>query len=175
MDVMLIGLILLFAAALYWLSKSSAHRGVHANFKLDPGRYKLLGTDLGSQDVGSIFLSFAGVNGKPDAVFEDRKAPCIVIGEHKARKYKSGVRLREFYQIVLYIGMARRKWPAHEVKGCLSFDDKVVWVDFDNHVFQALIDLKTEAIEGIARGKATNSTPLHLRMKIRLPGGKRAA
>lgn len=175
MDILLIGLIVVFAIVLYWLSKGTAQRGVHANFKLDPGRYKLLGTDLGSQDVGSIFLSFAGVNGKPDAVFEDRKKPCIIIGEHKARKYKTGVRLREYYQVVLYMGIARRKWASHEVKGCLSFDDKVVWVDFDNHVFQALIDLKPEAIEGIIRGKARNPTPLHRRMNVRLPGRMRAA
>ncbi|WP_213664409.1 hypothetical protein [Stutzerimonas stutzeri] len=175
MDALLIGLILLFASVLYWLSKGSAQRGVHANFKLDSGRYKLLGTDLGAQEVGSIFLSYAGVNGKPDAIFEDRKKPCIIVGEHKARKYKAGVRLREFYQVVLYMGIARRKWPRHDVKGLISFDDKVVWVDFDSHVFQALLDLKPEAIEGLRSGKASNPTPLHRRMCVRLPGGKRAA
>jgi len=175
MDALLIGLILLFAGVLYWLSKGSAQRGVHSNFKLDSGRYKLLGTDLGAQEVGSIFLSYAGVNGKPDAIFEDRKKPCIIIGEHKARKYKAGVRLREYYQVVLYMGIARRKWPSHDVKGLISFDDKVVWVDFDSHVFQALLDLKPEAIEGLRSGKASNPTPLHRRMSVRLPGGKRAA
>ena len=175
MDGLLIGLILLFGVVLYWLSKGTAQRGVHSNFKLDPGRFKLLGTDLGGQQNRGIYLSFAGVNGKPDAVFEDRKKPCIIIGEHKARKCKAGVRLREFYQIVLYIGIAQRKWPTHEVKGCLSFDDKVVWVDFDSNVFQALIDLKLEAIEGIAQGKAINKAPLHRRMNIRLPGERRAA
>jgi hypothetical protein len=168
MDILAPLAIILIAVILYYLTKSNAQGGVHRNFKLDPGRYKLVGSDLGERD-STVRLSFNGVNGAPDAVFEDRKKARIIVGEHKARKHRHGVRLREYYQIMLYIGMARRRWHSHEVVGLISFTDKVVWINFDESVFSALVGLKAEAIESIRSRRALNPKPLHKRINIRLP------
>lgn len=160
--------ICLIACFLYFIGKSTAQKGVHKNFRLEPGRYKLIGTDLGNSE-GKVRLSYSGVSGDPDAVFEDRKRQRIVVGEHKARKYRQGLRLREYYQVMLYIGLAQQRWHSHDVVGLISFTDRTVWVDFDKGIFEALMEMRGEASTALRTKKVINNKPLHKRRQIRLP------
>ena len=160
--------IILIAIALYLTTKSSAQQGVHRTFKLEPGRYKLVASDLGG-DTKSMLLTHAGIGGMPDAIFEDRKKPRIIVGEYKARQMKRGPRPREYYQVILYIGIAKLRWPQHEVVGLISYRDKTVWINHDQRAFQGLVDLKPEAVRSIRAKKAANPTPLHKRIPIKIP------
>lgn len=160
--------IVLIAVALYLTTRTTAQKGVHRTFKLEPGRYKLIGSDLGGESK-SIMLTHSGIGGVPDAIFEDRKKPRIIVGEYKARLMKRGPRPREYYQVILYIGIAKLRWPQHEVVGLISYRDKTVWIYHDQRAFQGLVDLKPEAVRSIRAMKAANPTPLHKRIPIKIP------
>jgi hypothetical protein len=167
-DVLLIVGVALIAYVVFILSTSSAESSVHKCFGLDPGRYKILGTDLGGRNQ-VLKLFFAGVAGAPDAIFEERAKRRIIIGEFKARKLRDGVRYREFYQVLLYVGLAKAKWSSHEVVGLLAYTDKTVLVRFDKTVFDALMAMRSEALEATRVGRALNPRPLHKRIRVKLP------
>lgn len=168
MDITVLLAIIGCAIVLYLVAKSGAKKGVHKNFNLSTSEYRLLATDLGGS-TKKVRLSFSGVSGDPDAVFEHMKRKKIVVGEHKARNMRGQVKPREYYQVILYIGLAKRRWPSHEIVGLISYNDKTVWVDHDQSVFDALIALRPEAVASIRAKKASNSKPLHKRMSVRFP------
>ena len=81
---------------------------------------------------------------------------------------KRGPRPREYYQVILYIGIAKLRWPQHEVVGLISYRDKTVWIYHDQRAFQGLVDLKPEAVRSIRAKKAANPTPLPSRLPCQL-------
>lgn len=160
-------LMLLVAAALliYGFSKSSDDRQIYGKFGLSASAFKLISTDLGKRK-SSIRLSRYGINGIPDAVFEAKGEPLIIVGEFKSRRYKQVVRLYEFYQLTLYLGHIQRLYPNHSVQGALAYADRVVVIEFDKAVYSGLLGMSKEMRSSMASKKIVSSEPLHKRIKI---------
>lgn len=157
------GLILL--VVVFVILKIKAPVEIYSRFGISVATHKLLSTDLGNS-TGRIKLGRFGINGIPDAVFEALTAKHILVGEFKSRKYRNSVKLYELYQIMLYMGHLRAKYPNHTVVGCLAYADGRVSVQFDPELYQGLIGLKDEYWETVKRRRPVNSTPLHKRIKV---------
>jgi len=109
-------------------------------FDLEPGKHQLIGSDLGgSKD--KVFLRADGVVGAPDAVFRRIEDRSIVIGEAKRRRLTGGPTTYERYQVMLYLGLARRKFGT-DVQGVLRYGcGRVVSVEFDTNLYAELVSL----------------------------------
>ncbi|MBM5458994.1 hypothetical protein H8F21_15610 [Pseudomonas sp. P66] len=163
--------IIVVAGILYLALKAKAPRDIYKQFSLPANQWTIVGTDLGKGHPRKR-LSALGVGGEPDAIFKGNRTGQIVVGEFKNRKYKGYVRRREYYQVILYIGLAREVFRASNVRGVLSFKDQCVQVPFDEALFQALIGIRAEVPISLKNRKPKDSRPLHKRMKIS-PGNQK--
>ena len=107
----------------YWIMKGRAspgqQRAVCALFELQPSEYQLIGTDLGGASK-KYYLVGDGLIGVPDALFRFSVNRSIVVGEAKSRQYRGRVYKRERYQVMLYMGVAKRRFRK-PVRGILRF------------------------------------------------------
>ncbi|HDS1721490.1 hypothetical protein NPS53_08275 [Pseudomonas putida] len=156
---------LVFLAFVFLVWKIMAPAQIYSRFGVSAATHKLLSTDLG-KGTGRIKLALHGINGIPDAVFEAKASAHILVGEFKSRKYRNRVKAYELYQIMLYMGHLRDKYPKHKVTGCLAYADGKVSVQFDSELYAALIALKGEFWETLKNRRPVNPTPLHKRIRV---------
>lgn len=163
--------IILAAAALYLTLKAKAPLDIYKQFSLSATQWVIIGTDLGTGHPRKR-LSALGIAGEPDAIFRGKRTGQIVIGEFKNRLYKGFVRRREYYQVMLYIGLAREAFKESNVVGLLSFRDGCVQIPFDEQLFRALVAIRTEVPISLKNRKPQDSRPLHKRMGITVRNSK---
>ena len=112
-------------------------------FGLDPSEYQLIGSDLGG-GRDKLFLRGDGVVGAPDAVFRRRSDGEIVVGEAKSRRYRGSVSTYERYQVILYLGVSRRRYR-RRVRGLIRYGcGTCVPLAFEETTYQNLIALIPE-------------------------------
>lgn len=162
---MIIGIVLLLLVAVYFFKKRQAPNDIFGKFGLSPGAYTLLSSDLGDSAPRQM-LRGNGVNGEPDALFAAKAGRKIVVGEFKSRKYRGFVRPYEFFQTMLYMGMARQTHGAQEATGVIAYADERVQVYFDQAVFDAIVDLRGEMLSSFKERKLINSRPLQKRINV---------
>lgn len=115
-----------------------------------PWYYITLSLDIGGAK-GRLY-SYKGINGIPDAVFKHCLLPRYIVGELKGRKFgRAGMRKYEFGQLMLYIGILKKRYFFSSVKGRLSYKDKVLNVDYDKKIFSEIINMKPDALKIINR------------------------
>lgn len=161
---LLLGCLILLALA-YLFLKAKAPAQIYSRFGVSVATHKMLSTDLGNAD-GKIKLASNGINGIPDAVFEALTSKRILVGEFKSRKYRNKVKLYELYQLMLYMGHLKEKYPSHLVTGCLAYADGKVEVNFDRELYLGLVGLKSEYWETLKSRRPVNTTPLHKRILV---------
>lgn len=163
---MLIILAIVAAAVLLFLFwKKGAPLEIAKVFGLDTANHEIISSDLGQGHARKRLYGF-NLAGEPDAILRSKRTGQIVIGEFKNRKYKGYVRRREYYQVILYIGLARLAFSTENVVAILAFNDARVEISFDQDVFNALKAMRNEVIISLSAGKATDKRPLHKRMSI---------
>lgn len=165
----IIGVVIL-AIALYLYLKGRAPRDIHRQFSLPPGQWTILGSDLGKGHQRQKLFAH-GIAGEPDAIFKGNRTGQLLIGEFKNRNHKGYIRRREYYQVILYIGLARAMFGTPHVVGVLSFRDKCVDVPFNEEVFQALVGMRTEVPVSLKNKRPHDSRPLHKRISV-TPGSR---
>lgn len=112
-----------------------------------PFYYHVIDHDLGKKPKSNI-INYNGVYGCPDAIF---KAPCFpiyIIGEAKSRNCNQieNVLSREQYQLVLYMGIIKKKHSFSYVRGVFRFRNEVIPLSYSPKTFNMLMKLKLEAI-----------------------------
>lgn len=136
--------------------------GVKKLFKV-PFRYFFIASDLGGSSK-PYYINKRGVCGAPDALFFDLIRFRFVVGEYKSRNYSNHVKTREYYQVILYVGlMTPLFFP--RAKGFICYGcGAVVPIKYSHKVFKGLMDIKPEIIRSKKTWKAENSMPLKERL-----------
>lgn len=138
-----------YAVWAFHRGKRLAKSELFTKFELDLAEYQLISTDLGDEHP-KVFLSTQDIVGVADAMFRSRRHPVLVVGEAKSRRYRGRMRRREYYQMILYLGAARRQFPRLRVTGRLSYADAVVPVEFDEDTFRKLLSMVPELRQFLA-------------------------
>lgn len=162
---MIVGIILLLLVAVFFYKKSSAPNDIFGKFGLSPGAFKLVSSDLGDSAPRQM-LHGNGVSGEPDALFANKPGRKVVVGEYKSRKFKGYVRPYEFFQTMLYMGMARQVHNTSEASGVIAYADARVQVHFDQEVYDAIVALRVEMLSSFKQRKPINAKPLQKRMNV---------
>ena len=147
--VLIIACVVGFAVLAFRRGKRLAETELFTKFELDAAEYRLISTDLGGEDP-KVFLSAEDIVGVADAMFRSRRHPVLVVGEAKSRRYRGRMRRREYYQMILYLGAARRQFPRLRATGRLSYADAVVPVEFDEATFRQLLSMVPELRQFLA-------------------------
>jgi hypothetical protein len=128
--------------------------GILQRFDLDPNQYVLMAADVGGYSK-KIRLAANGVHGDPDALIRARQGDELIVGEVKSRAYKGTVRPYERYQLTLYLGAARRRYPRRQIHGLICYSNRVVRLEYDDVLYRRLIALLPE-YRKVARRLQTN-------------------
>lgn len=168
MNLIVVIAVLLAAFFLYLAVKGKSKDDIFRAFGLDPAAYELISSDLGKGHARKR-IRWRGVGGEPDAIFRHKRSGRIIVGEFKSRRWARRVRPREYFQIVLYIGIARAEFTSNNVLGVLAFKDKVLEIEHHPELFSNLIQLRTEVLASMKKKKALNSRPLLSRCRFSLP------
>lgn len=163
--------ILAITALLYLILKAKAPHDIYRQFALPAAQWAIVSCDLGKGHPRKRLGAF-GVGGDPDAIFRSSRSGQIAVGEFKNRKYRGYVRRREYYQILMYIGLARETFNTTNVVGLLSFRDECIQVTFDEGIFRALIALRSEVPISLKNNKPLDPRPLHKRITV-APGNRK--
>lgn len=136
--------LVLIALAIFYIARRSRlglEDQVLQLFDLDAERFEVLGFDLGDGSR-KVMLRGDGLIGAPDAIFKRRHDGCIVIGDYKARRFRGQPSTYERYQMVLYMGVARRRYR-RPVAGLLSYGcGHVEPVAFEPETYAWLLTLR---------------------------------
>ena len=162
---MIVGVALLLLVVVFFVKKRSAPDDIFGKFGLSPGAFMLLSSDLGDSAPRQM-LRGDGVNGEPDALFSAKSGKKVVVGEYKSRKFKGFVRPYEFFQTMLYMGLARQIHHAYEAIGVIAYADCRVHVHFDQEVYEAIVALRGEMFASFKVKKPVNTKPLQKRMNV---------
>ena len=161
----IVGVALLLLVVVFFLRKSSAPHDIFGKFGLSPGAFTLISSDLGDSAPRQM-LRGNGVSGEPDALFTAKSGRKIVVGEYKSRKFKGFVRPYEFFQTMLYMGMARQIHNVSEAMGVIAYADQRVQIHFDQDVYDAIVGLRVELFMSFKARKPINARPLQKRMNV---------
>ena len=159
------------AVVLYLVLQLRAPHDIHRKFGLQPGQWELVGSDLGKGHRRKR-LSAYGLAGEPDALFRGNSTGQIVVGEYKNRRHAGYVRRREFYQVIICIGLAREAFGTTNVVGVLVFKDARLQIAHDEELFRSLLGLRGECLASMKKRKPINDRPLHRRITVR-PGSRK--
>jgi hypothetical protein len=148
---------------------------VFSTFSLSHIFYTLTSSDLGGSKASREYLlSNHTCVGMPDAEFRKKRylkffpINNYVVGEYKNRYFRGVVRYREYYQVMLYIGLAGEKYNTTSVYGLLAFKDKVIKINFDKKLYNSLLSLKSEYYEVKDRWNGSQFIALHERSGVKL-------
>ena len=120
----------------------------------------LIGTDL--IEKGKPFrLGNRKVVGQPDALIFNLLAWSLIVCEYKSRVNNSGrVTDYERYQVITYLGLAKRFW-CWRVKGIVLYGKStLVEVHFDKSMYKRLLGLVAEVKRSKRDWYPVNRTPL---------------
>ena len=117
---------------------------------LDPARVRVIASDLG-RHRSTWSLRADGLVGKPDVIFRDRTARCLVVGEAKSRHCKGDITPYERYQVTLYLGMAMRLYRMPVSAIVLFGNGRRVPVEFDPALYERLLTLLPECRRSAGR------------------------
>ncbi|MGP0171106.1 hypothetical protein ACSVIJ_04410 [Pseudomonas sp. NCHU5208] len=159
------------AVILYLVLQLRAPHDIHRKFGLQPGHWELVGSDLGKGHPRKRLNAF-GLAGEPDALFRGKRTGQIVVGEFKNRRHAGYVRHREYYQVIICIGLARETFGESNVVGVLVFKDKRLEIPHDEALFRSLIGMRGECLGSMKQRKPLNDRPLHRRIAVR-PGSRK--
>ncbi|GAA5143606.1 hypothetical protein [Thalassotalea piscium] len=96
---------------------------------------------------------YKGINGVPDAIFRHLVKPKYIVGELKGRRLNPKAKIRgyEYAQIMLYIGILKKKYWLSSVEGRLVYKDSVKHIYFERNLFNEIIRMKPAALTVINR------------------------
>jgi len=114
-----------------------------------PWYYITLSLDIGGSK--GRYYRYKGIIGVPDAVFKHILLPRYIVGELKGRKLNGHVRRYEYGQLMLYIGILKKKHFFSSVKGRLAYKDDIKYSDFEPRIFKEIISKKSAALKTINR------------------------
>lgn len=123
----------------------------------------LIGTDL--IEKGKPFrLGNRKVVGQPDALIFNLLTWSLIVCEYKSRVNNSGhITDYERYQVITYMGLAKRFW-CWRVKGIVLYGKStLVEVHFDKSMYKRLLGLVAEVKRSKRDWYPVNRTPLKMR------------
>ena len=168
MNMLALLIVVAVAVLLYLALQGKSRDDIFSTFGLSASEYELISTDLGKGHPRKR-IGLRGVGGEPDAIFQHRRSGKLVVAEFKSRRWARRIRPREYFQVVLYIGIARAEFRTNNVVGILAFNDKSFEIEHQSELFSSLIQLRGEVLTSLKRKRALNSRPLLSRARFSLP------
>lgn len=150
---------------LLWMIRSFIIR--RALFKLcgvPTSSYRLLGTNL----IGlknPIKLKKNKLRGIPSTIFLKKDGKTAYVCQYNPRDFKGKPKVRERYQMLLFMGIALEEYKLGNVKGAIRFHDHLEPINYEPGIYKKLLNLQNEYNEAIQEWVTPDNRPLFSRDK----------
>ena len=126
--------------------------------------HKLLGTNL-KFPKHSIKLFKNKIYGTPSAIFMKRNSKTAFVCQYNQRDFKRRAKVRERYQMLLFMGMAMEKYKLGDIKGAIRYHDHLEFIKYEPIIYKNLLALQEEYNEAIQEWVTSDERPLFKRDK----------
>lgn len=121
--------------------------------------YKLMGSTL-LWPGRPIKLVNDNLHGTPSSVFLKKDGKTAYVCQYNPRDFKGRVKVRERYQMLLFMGMVMEKYKPDKMKGAISYRDHLEFIMYEPVIYNQLLKLQDEYNEAIQDWVAPNIQPL---------------
>jgi len=156
---------LFFLAIALWLARSFFIR--RALFKLcgvPTSSYRLLGSNL-TWLKRSIKLTKDNLFGTPSTLFLKKNGETAFVCQYNSRNFNGNPKVRERYQILLFMGIIKEQYKLENIKGAIRYNDHLEFIKYESVVYKNLLALQDEYNEAIQEWEAPDIQPLFKRDK----------
>lgn len=126
--------------------------------------YKLLGTSL-KFPKHSIKLIKNKIHGTPTTIFMKSNGKTAFVCQYNQRDFKRRAKVRERYQMLLFMGMVMEKYKLEDIKGAIRYHDHLEFIKHEPIIYNKLLDLQEEYSEAIQEWVTPDERPLFKRDK----------
>ena len=154
---------LFLSAIFFWMVRSFFIR--RALFKLcgvPTSSYRLLGTNL-TFPKKTIKLRKERLYGTPSTVFLKKNGKTAYVCQYNPRDFKGKPKVRERYQMLLFMGIAMEECKLDNIKGAIRYHDHLEFIKFDPVIYNKLLELQNEYGKALQEWKAPDDRPLFSR------------
>ena len=153
-----IGLILL--AIILWMIRSFFIRRALFNLcGVATSNFRLLGTNL-TGFRKSFKLEKDNLYDYPGAIFIKKDKSIVCVCQYNPRDYKGRVKVRERYQMLLFMGIVMEQYKPENIRGAIRYNDHQEFIKYESETYEKLLDLQDEYSEAIRKWEAPNDRPL---------------
>ena len=124
--------------------------------------YKLLATNL-KFPKRSIKLNKNKIQGSPTTLFIKSDGKTAFVCQYIQREFKGRLKVRERYQMLLFMGIAMEKYKLESIVGAIRYYDHLEFINHEPIIYKKLLNLQDEYREAIQEWKAPNDLPLFKR------------
>ncbi len=127
--------------------------------------YHLKGTNL-IWSKHSIKLTKNKLYGNPSTIFKEKNGKSVYVCQYNPRGFKGMPKVRERYQMLLFMGIAMDKFKTESVEGAIRYHDHLEFIKYDPIIYKKLLNLEVEYKEATQEWKAPDERPLFKRDDI---------
>lgn len=147
------------AIILLWLRRFLLRRKLFKICSVPMSSYRLLGTTqlwLGHP----VTLTKNNLRGTPSTIFLKKNGKSAYVCHFNPRYFKGRVKVRERYQMLLFMGLVKEIYKPEIIQGAICYRDHLEAIKFEPVIYKQLLDLREEYSEAITEWKAPNVRPL---------------
>ena len=85
--------------------------------------------------------------------------------QYNQRDFKRRAKVRERYQMLLFMGMVMEKYKLEDIKGAIRYHDHLEFIKHEPIIYNKLLDLQEEYSEAIQEWVTPDERPLFKRDK----------
>lgn len=147
------------AIFLLWLRRLLLRRKLFRICGVSTSDYRLVGTTL-LWFGHPVRLQKPGLRGRPSTFFLSRNRKSAYICHFNPRFFNGRVKVRERYQMLLYMGLAMDIFKLETIQAAIHYQDHLEAIHYEPDIYQQLLDLRQEYHDAIKEWNAPNVRPL---------------
>lgn len=147
------------ALFLMWTRRVLIKRKLFKLCGVPTSSYRLLGTTLFW--LGHpVRLQKNYLTGTPGTVFLKKNGKSAYICHFNPRMFNGRVKVRERYQMTLFMGLVNELYKPDKISGAIHYRDHLETIKFEPVIYRQLLDIRDEYREAIQEWQAPNPRPL---------------
>lgn len=156
--------LLLLAISLWLLRHFLLRRALFKLCGVPTSKYSLQATNL-IWAKRSTRLGRYKLRGNPGTIFLKKGGRAAYVCRYNPRLFKGRPKVRERYQMLLYMGLVKEQYKLEDIKGAIRYQDHLELINYEPTIYKDLLDLKDEYREAIQEWITPNKQPLFKREK----------
>lgn len=147
------------AIFLFWARRLLLKRKLFNLYGVPTSSYRLIGSTL-LRFGHPLKLDKNSLVGTPGTVFLKKNGKSAYVCHFNPRIFNGRVKVRERYQMLLFMGLVNEIYQPDKISGAIRFQDHLEVIKYEPVIYRQLLDMRDEYRDAIEEWQAPNSRPL---------------